>query len=195
MMMASSRRTGFSYPKRHARWLLRTPVLLCRLGLGGLLSPTPLLILTTRGRRSGRLRYTPLEYRRHGSKFYVVSVGGRSAHWVRNLREYPYATLKVGRRAYSVRAELVEQPSELLTVLYMFRRMLALLDEAPEHLTLRGLADQTDRFTVVRFDTLDSAPLLPPVPADRAWVWPALAAVGLVVMALLEVWRSGRRGV
>jgi F420H(2)-dependent quinone reductase len=52
----------------------------------------PTLLLTTRGRRSGRLRRTPLIYGRDGDRYLVVASYGGSPHhpdWYLNLRDDP----------------------------------------------------------------------------------------------------------
>jgi deazaflavin-dependent oxidoreductase (nitroreductase family) len=58
----------------------------------------PTLLLTTRGRRSGRLRRTPLIYGRHGHGYVVVaSYGGSPEHpdWYHNLVADPDVAIQV----------------------------------------------------------------------------------------------------
>lgn len=58
----------------------------------------PTLLLTTRGRRSGSLRRTPLIYGRSGGDYVVVaSVGGRPSNpgWFHNLLAEPDVTIQV----------------------------------------------------------------------------------------------------
>ena len=47
------------------------------------------LLLYTLGRRSGKQRITPLEYRRKDDDIYIVSGRGRKADWFRNLKAGP----------------------------------------------------------------------------------------------------------
>ena len=57
------------------------------------------LLLTTRGRKTGRLRRTPLIYGRDGDLYVVVaSNGGKKNHpfWYLNLVEHPEVGLQVG---------------------------------------------------------------------------------------------------
>jgi deazaflavin-dependent oxidoreductase (nitroreductase family) len=59
---------------------------------------TTVLILTTKGRRSGESRSTPLIYQRHGDDYVVVaSKGGAPEHpaWYLNLEADPDATVQV----------------------------------------------------------------------------------------------------
>jgi deazaflavin-dependent oxidoreductase (nitroreductase family) len=65
------------------------------------------LLLTSRGRRSGKLRRTALIYGRDGDRYLVVaSVGGSAKHpaWYLNLTEHPEATVDVEGRTVPVRA-------------------------------------------------------------------------------------------
>jgi deazaflavin-dependent oxidoreductase (nitroreductase family) len=65
---------------------------------GHLWNGAPTLLLTTRGRRSGRLRRTPLIYGRDGDAYIVVaSRGGRPKHpgWYLNLVAEREVTVQV----------------------------------------------------------------------------------------------------
>ncbi len=78
--------------------------------VAGRLLGSPVLLLTTRGRRSGKPRTIPLLYLRDGEDFVVVaSNGGTPAHpiWWLNLKDDPEATVEVGGRELRVRAEEV----------------------------------------------------------------------------------------
>ncbi len=59
----------------------------------------PTLLLTTKGRKSGKLRRTALIYGRSGASYVVVaSLGGAPTHpaWYLNLQENPEVALQVG---------------------------------------------------------------------------------------------------
>jgi deazaflavin-dependent oxidoreductase (nitroreductase family) len=71
----------------------------------------PTLLLTTRGRRSGNLRRTPLIYGRAGQDYVVVaSQGGRPQHpgWFHNLRAEPEVTIQVKADEMPARARVAE---------------------------------------------------------------------------------------
>jgi len=92
------------------RWMYRVT--------GGLLGGTspmgPMLLLTTKGRRSGEPRTVPLLYMEDGERFVVVgSNGGRPEPpaWLLNLRANPEAEVQVGRRHHRVRAEILGGPA------------------------------------------------------------------------------------
>ncbi len=65
------------------------------------------LLLTTRGRQTGRLRRTALIYGRDGDRYLVVaSVGGAARHpsWYLNLTENPEVEVQVGPDRFPARA-------------------------------------------------------------------------------------------
>jgi deazaflavin-dependent oxidoreductase (nitroreductase family) len=65
------------------------------------------LLLTTRGRRSGKLRRTALIYGRDGDRYLIVgSQGGADEHpfWYRNLVENPDVEVQVGADTFPARA-------------------------------------------------------------------------------------------
>lgn len=75
---------------------------------GNLLQGRPVIILTTLGARSGKLRKTALMRVEHDGEYVVVaSKGGAPEHpaWYGNLVEHPLAELQDGavRRDYTVR--------------------------------------------------------------------------------------------
>jgi len=81
-----------------------------RFGRSGLsvLFRTPVLVLETVGRRSGRSRSTPLAYQREGDGSYLVIAGAAGQtvlpDWVANLRANPDARVIVDRTPIAVRA-------------------------------------------------------------------------------------------
>jgi len=72
----------------------------------------PILLLHTRGAKSGQARTTPLLYTPQGEGFVVVaSKAGAASHpaWFHNLRAHPdEVAVDVGRRHLAVRARVVE---------------------------------------------------------------------------------------
>jgi deazaflavin-dependent oxidoreductase (nitroreductase family) len=59
------------------------------------------LLLTTRGRKSGRPRTVPLLYMEDGDRYVIVgSNGGNATHpaWVHNLRADPHAEVQAGTK-------------------------------------------------------------------------------------------------
>jgi deazaflavin-dependent oxidoreductase (nitroreductase family) len=67
----------------------------------------PCLVLTTTGRRSGKLRRNALIYVQDGDDYVIVaSYGGRPSHplWYRNLVDDPSAKIQVGAETLDVTA-------------------------------------------------------------------------------------------
>jgi F420H(2)-dependent quinone reductase len=76
--------------------------------LFGRMGKSPILLLNTVGRRSGKKRTSPLLYVMDGDDFVIIaSKGGASAHpaWYLNLMANPEATVEIEDREVWVRAE------------------------------------------------------------------------------------------
>ncbi len=76
--------------------------------LFGRMGKSPILLLNTVGRKSGRKRTSPLLYVMDGEDFVIIaSKGGAPTHpaWYLNLRADPEATVEVGDREVRVKAE------------------------------------------------------------------------------------------
>jgi deazaflavin-dependent oxidoreductase (nitroreductase family) len=84
--------------------------LLYAVGLGPVIGRL-ILLLTTKGRKSGSKRVTPLQYERIENDYYVGAARGMRADWVRNLQCDPHVEVRVGGRCFSARAEIVNDPS------------------------------------------------------------------------------------
>ncbi len=75
--------------------------------IGGKVGPARVLLLTTTGRKSGRLRTQPLLYTPAGAGYVVIaSKGGAARHplWYLNLRANPEVEVTVGRETRKLRA-------------------------------------------------------------------------------------------
>lgn len=75
--------------------------------VGGRMGKAPILLLTTRGRKSGKRRTTPLLYVEDGERLVIVaSQGGAPTHpaWFLNLRADPNVTVELGRERRTLRA-------------------------------------------------------------------------------------------
>ena len=78
--------------------------------VGGPFAGAPMLLLTTRGAKSGQRRTTPLVYLPDGDRFIIfASKGGAPTHpaWYHNLVAYPEATVEVGTETIPVTAAVV----------------------------------------------------------------------------------------
>ena len=98
---------------------MRAPVLLYRLGLGGLIGKSTLL-LTTTGRRTGRARTTPVNYWETEGVLFVIAGGGTRADWYRNLVALPEVEIQVGRRRFRAIASPLTDMREKAHALWLF---------------------------------------------------------------------------
>jgi deazaflavin-dependent oxidoreductase (nitroreductase family) len=76
---------------------------------GGLYQGMPTLLLTTRGRKSGKLYRTALIYGEDNGRYLLIpSNGGSSEHpsWYLNLSENPAVEVQVGADKFSARARI-----------------------------------------------------------------------------------------
>ncbi len=189
------------HPRGVQRVFLKMPLWMYRAGLGEFLNMTRIMVLGTVGRRTGLALYTPIEYRRHGSKIYVMSGWGEQPHWYQNLLASPEVTLQLGKERIEARATVVTNAGEVLRVLHLFRRaapfvydpMLARMS-ARDSISPKTLPEVSDRFTIVRFDPQPNAPetLLPPLPTDFAWVWVGLIAAGVLTALIVSLVRLAK---
>ena len=92
------------------RFFTATHVLLYRLSGGFVQHPKyPTLLLTTRGRKTGKLYTIPLVYVADGDRFIIAAGYAASSHnpaWLLNLQHTKEAIIQVKRRRIQVRAEL-----------------------------------------------------------------------------------------
>lgn len=90
------------------RLLMRAPIPLLRLRLGWMLG-NRFLLLETRGRRSGRRRWTALEIplRDPPDTWYLASGWGPESDWYRNVAARPFATATIGFRRFECAVDVV----------------------------------------------------------------------------------------
>lgn len=74
-----------------------------------------LLLLTTRGAKSGHTRTTPVVYHRDGDRYVIAaSMGGAPKHpaWYHNLTKHREAEVEVGKEKFKVRATPIAKGPE-----------------------------------------------------------------------------------
>lgn len=70
-----------------------------------------LLILTTKGAKSGEHRTTPLVYTRDGDRYVIIaSKGGAPTHphWFHNLKAHPEVTVEVEGEKFNAHAKIMD---------------------------------------------------------------------------------------
>jgi deazaflavin-dependent oxidoreductase (nitroreductase family) len=68
--------------------------------------------VTTTGRRSGRAHTIEIWFALEGVHLYVLSGGGETSDWVRNIEANPTVGLRLGERDMICRARVVRDPEE-----------------------------------------------------------------------------------
>jgi deazaflavin-dependent oxidoreductase (nitroreductase family) len=105
-------------PRGYKAILWRLPIWLYRLRLGVLLGHRALL-LTHKGRISGKERYAMLEvikYEEATNTHYVASGFGEKSDWYQNITKTPDVTIQVGNDRFSATAERL--PSDKATTVF-----------------------------------------------------------------------------
>jgi deazaflavin-dependent oxidoreductase (nitroreductase family) len=79
--------------------------------LFGRMGKSPILLLNTVGRKTGKKRTSPLLYVMDGEDFIIIaSKGGAPTHpdWFHNVRANPQVTVEVGSETFPARATIAE---------------------------------------------------------------------------------------
>lgn len=182
------------------RWFM-APAL--RAGLGPLIG-NPLtghiMLLRTRGRRSGQVREAPLGYVILDGAAYCVAGYGAGTPWLLNLEAEPAVEVVLPARTFRGRATVVTDDAEWLRA---YRALIAsfglvgrIVDGDPASLGDATLLATHRSLPVVRIDPVDaSAPLVsgPWDPGGRGWLMANLVAVGVAAgaLAIRRIRRSG----
>jgi deazaflavin-dependent oxidoreductase (nitroreductase family) len=83
--------------------------------VGGYFANDTLLLLTSKGAKSGKISVTPLQYYKDDDHIVIIaSAAGADNNpaWYHNLLANPVTTVEVGKEAFRVRATLVTQEPE-----------------------------------------------------------------------------------
>ena len=75
---------------------------------GGRYNGRESLLITTRGRRTGKLRRTALYYGRDGGRYVLVATGRREPSWYLNVLAGPAVVLQVGADSFAALAQPAE---------------------------------------------------------------------------------------
>jgi deazaflavin-dependent oxidoreductase (nitroreductase family) len=92
--------------------MLRLPRLVYFGPLAELLRSRCVMLLTTRGRRTGRPRTTAVSFMPVDGRLVVFSGWGTASDWYHNVRANPNVRIQVGRRRMRATAHLVEDPDQ-----------------------------------------------------------------------------------
>jgi deazaflavin-dependent oxidoreductase (nitroreductase family) len=178
---------------RRIFWILNKffMVPMFRLGLGPFLgSPFGgyIMVLKTVGRKSGKVRYAPLNYAVQRGNIYCVSGGRKTSDWYKNLHAHPEIEMILPGGTLYARMEEVSDPHERLL---MARQVLKNAGFAgffegynPWRISDEELEQRIADLPVLRFHPLGVGN----GPYDAggwSWVWP-LAITVLVIFLLVQ---------
>jgi deazaflavin-dependent oxidoreductase (nitroreductase family) len=89
----------------------KAPIALYRDGPAEIMRSRCVMLLTTKGRRSGMPRTTGVSFMPLDDRYIVFSGWGVRSDWYRNVLADPNVTIKVGRRTIAATAVPVEDPA------------------------------------------------------------------------------------
>jgi deazaflavin-dependent oxidoreductase (nitroreductase family) len=74
--------------------------------------PSPYLYLSTTGWKSGRPHVIEIWFVELQGRYYVVAEGRERAHWVRNIRQQPAVSFRVGGHAFTAIGRVIDGIAE-----------------------------------------------------------------------------------
>jgi deazaflavin-dependent oxidoreductase (nitroreductase family) len=169
-------------------------------GLGRFMGSPPtgyFVLLRTTGRKSGKVRTTPLNYAIHDGCVYCLAGFGESTPWLANLKANPRVQLRLPDRTIEALAEMVADRWEARRMAVRVARNsgFALAIEHPGSLFMRDriLGRVLDGRPVVRLRPLDGRVVPGPYdPGGRGWILPMLAGISAEALLIALVARIRR---
>jgi deazaflavin-dependent oxidoreductase (nitroreductase family) len=170
----------------------RFMVLLFRLGLGNWGNgpqTSQVMVLVHRGRKSGLLRRTPINYVVVDDQIYCTAAFGQRADWYRNILANPGVQVWLPDGWYAGEAE--EVPLDDSRRLELMRRVLIASGFAaplfaginPKTISDDKLAEISAPYRLIRIYPSEAC-TGPGGPGDLAWIWPLSSAVLLGLLLL-----------
>jgi len=168
------------------RKLYRTPILLYRLGLGKLIGRY-IVIISTYGRKSGKVRRTPIEHFRKDGLIYAISGFEKEPDWYRNLKANPHVTLQTDLGTHHVIARTPETEGEWQGALEYLEKSpvpILVIPEVVKRLDDPEIQKQIHDWPVVVFEPTDE-PCPDALEIDLLWAWPLILIFLAVKITIL----------
>ncbi len=109
-----------------------------------------IMLLTTKGRKSGEMRDTPIGYFRIDGVIHVFSGWGREANWYKNLVACPDEVwVRIGFRRYRAFPEVIQDPGMVQQILERL-----VLQDPHGARTLMGWDSERDRVEMADFSMM-----------------------------------------
>jgi deazaflavin-dependent oxidoreductase (nitroreductase family) len=154
-----------------------------------------ILVLRVRGRKSGRIRDTPLNYLVKGGAVWVMAGFGRRTEWYRNLLADPAVEVRLPGRRLAGTAEEVTAPDVRARVMPRLVRATGIpgmmVVPSPWTAPDEEILDATAWVPLVRIRARDGSPIEPGPddPGGQAWVWRQALVAGVTLVG----WWLARR--
>ena len=144
-----------------------------------------MLVLTTRGKKTGKPRHVMIEHGFLDGKIYVVPGWGHRTQWYRNIAADPHVTVQRRAETFAAEAVPVTGENELTAIFQHFRNTSPMFKPFLKSWgiedNLQDFLSKHDRIVGLRLDRKDGSLPLPPLRADLWWIWVILAALGVIL--------------
>lgn len=111
-----------------------------------------ILILKTKGWKTGKLRRTPLEYRRYEGEVIIFAARGENATWIKNMRAHPDSiSVSIGFHKLKPHIEYISDVAEKQTIMKWY---VAKYSKAAK--VLFGWDPQKDNLETANFEKIAS---------------------------------------
>jgi deazaflavin-dependent oxidoreductase (nitroreductase family) len=150
-----------------------------------------IMVLKIVGRKTGKLRYAPVNYAIHDGKVYCMAGFGRISDWYRNLQAKPDIEVILPGGAISGTAQVIDDPSERSRMIRQVLKnagVVAFLDGFnPYRIKDDELLKRTSDMPLVSIQPagLGSGPA---DPGGWAWVWTPI----VTILLILAIWLALR---
>ncbi len=183
--------------KHTFKYLNRVMLLMWRLGLGGFINIAPrylgrIMVLVHTGRKSGRTRYTPVNFVAMDGDIYCMAGFGQQSQWYKNIQTHPEVEIWLPDGWWTGQAEEVTDRSDRARILRAILNNTGFAAPLFEGIHPRQLADADFERLIEDHDyrllliRRNAAMTGPNGPGELAWIWPVL------VLALLIIQRKSR---
>jgi deazaflavin-dependent oxidoreductase (nitroreductase family) len=148
-----------------------------------------IMVLRTIGRKSGRVRYSPVNYAIEGGKVYCLAGFGKASDWYRNLRANPHIEVILPSGPLAGKAEEIDDPvirARLVRQILKNGGFAGFMEGFnPYRIGDAELLEQTKSMLLIAIQPAGPASG-PSDPGGWAWIW---LPVSLVVLTLVCLFR------
>ncbi len=147
-----------------------------------------IMVIKTVGRKTGKVRYAPVNYTISNGSIYCMAGFGRISDWYRNIKNNPSIELMMPSGAIAGQVEEATDPEE--------RRLI--LRQILKNAGFAGFFEGFNPFTVTDIELLSKTEGLPllrirPVglgngasdPGGWAWIWGIVATIAIVIALIV----------